>query len=625
MTVTPSSNLVKVFCDELCQSNNCSSSELNLLSRKINGIEANITIKYDKFVKEPENLSPKILDLLSIAAHVFCADRLIYRGDTKSLNNSAWARNFQFHIPVLDYDFWNNSLLQKALSDALVFMTGDKYYDFIFENSKLGHLPKDRIGQMSLFNDIILPIDTSLDTNIMLFSGGLDSLAGAIELLNTVPDSKLVFVSHKANNSVISVQNKIVQDLEKRYEKRLLHYGFICQGNKSQIREETQRTREFLFSTIAFAICNYIGKHCFSIYENGITSINLPIQTDVINARASRTTHPKTINLMNKIFHFFDDNFEIKTPYYNKTKEDIFTVFHTYSESNLIKSSVSCSATRKNKSSFIHCGTCSQCIERRFAAYASNMSEYDDEYADDFINNIQNVETRHRLIQMLRFASDAKYKSPIALYSKFPDEITELIENWHLDNSEDSLDEIFTLYARYSDSIIRAVKNIQLKHENLLTPITSDSFLSIVSSRDYLKTPIQLRVDEIDVLLNKSIPQLFYDNAPNNENDFNNKVRALLTAANFHFTREYPVLLFGVTSYKADISDGDLIIESKYLRGKTSLSTITDGIGADIIKVNDDFPVYFIIYDPNHRIPDDNIFIKSFEQKRLFCYVRIYR
>jgi len=56
-----SPKLVKVFCGELCRSNECTSTELNLLNRDINGLEANITIGYAKFVKEPENLPASVL------------------------------------------------------------------------------------------------------------------------------------------------------------------------------------------------------------------------------------------------------------------------------------------------------------------------------------------------------------------------------------------------------------------------------------------------------------------------------------------------------------------------------------------------------------------------------------
>lgn len=68
----------------------------------------------------------------------------------------------------------------------------------------------------------------------------------------------------------------------------------------------------FLFSAIAFSLCNYYGKHSFYVYENGITSMNLPKQADVINARASRTTHPKTLGLLRK-FYKLDEYLTLQT------------------------------------------------------------------------------------------------------------------------------------------------------------------------------------------------------------------------------------------------------------------------------------------------------------------------
>ena len=239
----------------------------------------------------------------------------------------------------------------------------------------------------------------------------MDSLAGTIERLNTLPDNKLIVVSHKSNKSVIRTQQKIVAYLQKRYKDRLIPYGFVCHNKKTQAKEETQRTRMFLYSAIAFAICNCANKHSFYVYENGITSINLPPQADVVNARASRTTHPKTLGLMKKVFRFFDAGFDIIAPYYNKTKEEVFKVFTIYNEQELLSSSVSCSSTRK-LDIINHCGSCSQCIDRHFAAYASGLEEYDVEYTNDFITQIPNEDTKQRLWQMLRIASAEKLQTP---------------------------------------------------------------------------------------------------------------------------------------------------------------------------------------------------------------------
>lgn len=616
---------VTVYCGELCLSNKCDATTLNLLNRPLNGIEANITIGYEKFVYDPESLSPRILDLLQLAAYVYCADRLINRGERTSVNNESWARTIEFHLPVIDIDFWSNTALQVALSECLQFMTGDRKYSFFFEKANLSPLiPKAK--QLSLFSDEVSFVENVDSADVMLLSGGLDSLAGAIERLNDHRKQKLITVNHKGNNSVKKTQRTVIEYLQTRYEKRIHPYGFECH-NKKIIGsvEETQRTRMFLFSAIAYAICECFDKQQFYVYENGITSINLPSQGDVINARASRTTHPKTIGLVKKFLRYFNGNFDILTPYSSKTKEDVFNIFKKYDEKDILSSSVSCSSTRKQPGVTNHCGCCSQCIDRRFAAYAAGLNEYDAQYSNDFITNIPDNETKQRLYYTLRLASAEKAKSAMDLYTSYPDEMTDVIDYWHCDNPEDSLDEVYSLFSRFGDSILRGAQTMRTTHEDLSIPTLENSFLSMLSTRDYLKTPTFIRVDEIEKVLKISIPQAFHTEKPKNEDDFNDTVKALLDASGSSFTREYPVLKFGITSYRADLAEDGLIIESKYLRGKTPPSVATEAISADITKIPTGIAVLFVVYDPERKIINDYDFINGFQSKRQDCYVRIFR
>lgn len=614
-----------VYCGELCKTNECNATTLNLLNRPLNGLEANISLGYEKFVKDPESLSPRILDLLQLAAHIFCADRMLYRGDRTRVNFESWARTIEFHIPVFDLQFWSNPALQRALSECLQYMTGDRKYSFFFEKATLSHL-EPRVKQLSLFADEVSLVQNANAADIMLLSGGLDSLAGAIEHLNKHDDRSLIVINHKGNNSVKKTQKAVVESLKSYYINRIFPYGFECHNKKSiGSVEETQRTRMFLFSAIAYAICECFSKHQFYVYENGITSINLPGQGDLMNARASRTTHPKTIGLVKKFFRFFDSQFDILTPYYSMTKEDIFNVFKKYGMKYLLSSSVSCSATRNRPGLTSHCGCCSQCIDRRFAAFAAGLDEYDAPYSKDFITNIPDNETRQRLYYTLRLASAEKSKSTIDLYTNYPDEIADAIEYWHCDNPEDSLEEIYVLFSRFGDSVLRATQAMRTKYEDLSAPTQDHSFLSMVSSREYLKTPTLIRVEEIDQIFKGSIPQMFLTEKPKDENDFNNKIKALLDAAGKSFTREYPVLKFGITSYRADLAEDSLIIESKYLRGKISPSVATSGIAEDITKVPSGNGLLFVIYDPERKIKNDDEFMGAFQSKRKDCFVRVYR
>jgi 7-cyano-7-deazaguanine synthase in queuosine biosynthesis len=623
--MTSSPKVVTVYCGELCLSDECNATTLNLLNRPLNGFEANITIGYEKFISDPESLSPRILDLLQLAAHIFCADRLMNRGERKSVNNESWARTVELHLPVIDIDFWSNTALQTVLSECLQFMTGDRKYSFVFEKANLSPLvPVAR--QLSLFTEEMSLIDDIDTADVMLLSGGLDSLAGAIERLNEHSGRNIIAVNHKGNNSVKKTQKAVVEHLQSRYQNRLHPYGFECHNKKVVGSvEETQRTRMFLFSAIAYAICECFNKHQFFVYENGITSINLPSQGDVINARASRTTHPKTIGLVKKFLRFFDANFDIQTPYCLSTKEDVFDVFKKYNEKGILSSSVSCSSTRNQPGMTNHCGCCSQCIDRRFAAYAAGVDEYDAPYSNDFITSIPDDETKQRLYYTLRLASAEKAKSAMDLWKNYPDEMNDVIEYWHCDNPEDSLGEVYTLFARFGDSVLRAAQSMRTKHDDLSVPASGNSFLSMLSTRDYLKTPTHIRVDEIDKVLRTSIPQAFHTDKPKSENDFNDTVQALLSAAGNTFTREYPVLKFGITNYRADLADDSLLIESKYLRGSTTPSTATEAISADITKISKALSVLFVVYDPERKISNDDDYISSFEKIRQDCFVKVYR
>lgn len=619
---------IRVNCGEICLSTKCSANEINLLHRNTEELERNITIGYERFIENSSKLPPRILDLLQIAAYIFCGDRMSNRGQRNSLGNDAWARSFEFQIPVMDIDFWNKKQTKQALNDVLTFMTGDRHFDFVFIATNKNPAEKDN-EQLSLFSDIYCEWDDADQTDIMLFSGGLDSLAGVIQHLNEHPDRLLCAVSHKSNKSVTHTQSALLHDINIRYNNRVKQYGFeCCNHNGLKSRDETQRTRMFLFSAIAFSLCNRYGKHSFYVYENGITSMNLPKQTDVINARASRTTHPKTLGLLRKFYKLIDPSFEIIAPYYNMTKSEIVKVFEQYNEKKLIASSVSCSSSRTKPGQVPHCGCCSQCIDRKFSLYAAGLDEYDAEYARDFITEFpddDNNETKQRIYTTMRLASREDISTKEDFLKKYSSEILDLMEYWPgLDNAEDKLDEIYSLICRYGDSVIKAATAMRNKFDDLTRPIIKNSLLGIISERGYMQTPCFNRVVEIDRILKKAIPNIFQREKPANENDFNDKIHAILNVHD-EFTREYPVLLFGLTSYRADQGQGNLIVESKYIRGKTSPSTASEGIAADITKISDGYGILFVVYDPEGKIVDAEKFSRTFEKKRKDCYVRVYR
>lgn len=484
-TSSHNSKVIQVYCGEACISKECSSNLINLSNHSYDQIIQNVTTRFDKFIHTPQELPDRIIDLIHIASYVFCADRCANRGDRSCLSNSSWSRNWSFTIPVLDFAFWTSSEVINSLSGALAFMTGDRSFEFHF--TKATHEPlKTEEYQTSLFSNQDLNVQQGKNMDVMLFSGGLDSLAGAIDRLNTYPDRQLCLINHMSNNRTIRTQRNLTKILKERYPDRVFPYTFECRFRKLKSRDETQRTRMFLFSAIAFAICTYFSKDELFIYENGVTSLNLSKQTDVINARSSRTTHPKVIGLLQKFYSYFSESFRIRTPYYNKTKEDIIRLFSQYQETILIQSSVSCSSTRDTHEVFPHCGCCSQCIDRRFAVYASGLQDEDFTYALDIAKDPLDSETKQRVSALLYFTENEIGDSKYEFLKNHPQELMDIIDYWP-GAKEDSLNEIYDLYSRYRDSIKRALTNMELSHSKE-KGISYSSLLSRVNQRiDYEK------------------------------------------------------------------------------------------------------------------------------------------
>lgn len=290
------------------------------LSYDHNSQSSNVNIGLPHFTQSLSvHIPDRIKDLLEIAGYIYAADRLIKRGEIDNLEYHSWARNLHFIFKVRDLKFWKQESTAKLLSEALLYVSGDNEINFSFVGGA-----RD-IGQLNAFDvEGIFPEDKGKST-VALFSGGLDSLAGVLNVLETTNDN-VILVSHRANHGTTKTQKGIHKKLTEDYPNRIKYYSFNC-TLKERATEETQRTRIFLYTAVAFSLATIFKEAELLIFENGITSINFSKRADLINARASRTTHPKTLYHMKQFFsHVAGTNFTIKHPFLFNTKTDIFKI-----------------------------------------------------------------------------------------------------------------------------------------------------------------------------------------------------------------------------------------------------------------------------------------------------------
>ena len=126
-----------------------------------------IHIGLPSFVFDLLHIPPRTLDLLEIAAYVFAADRWLLRGQKDAVEYHSWSRSLEFHVRVRDFAFWNNNVVKQALSDTLMFMTGDAAITFCFE-------PGHCTPPTNLFDRPGFSLEGIHEQpTIILFSGGL--------------------------------------------------------------------------------------------------------------------------------------------------------------------------------------------------------------------------------------------------------------------------------------------------------------------------------------------------------------------------------------------------------------------------------------------------------------------
>lgn len=589
---------------KLKKANHVDQLEYNPQSSKIN-----VNIPLPQFVNQVYYLPDRIKDLLEIAAYVFAADRKTKRGTFDSVEYHGWSRSFHFVVKVRDHHFWNQGTIKAQLSELLVFMTGDKSYRFTFIK---GHFT----GQASFFDQEQFKIVPEKATSIILFSGGLDSMAGVLHKLNTSNDD-ICLISHVSQPGTGKTQNAIFEALERDFPDRCKHYKFKCNLKGDNAAEETQRSRSFLYSSIAFALAGAYSQDRFYFYENGITSINFMKREDLINARASRTTHPKSLGLLSNFFSVVNTSpILIEQPFQFYTKTDILNIIKEYKKESYINSTVSCSKTRTKSQNATHCGGCSQCVDRRFAVYGSILEDFDGNaiYDLDFIHQpIGDRGMKSTIIDYVRLALDLSRMNYMTFCSDRLSELSEIEPFIEGSNEDERTDKLHKLCSKHGKQILEAISRMN----NPFEEIVPGSFLDIVRDRDYLRSDSKNLANTISNKLARALPIAFSTTKPKSERELNDSINAILSNEKDEYSREFPYVAFAMAKAVPDhaINGMDLFIEAKYIRGNTSPSKASEGLAADMSKYPSDTHKLFIVYDPECKISDRENFKKEFENK----------
>ena len=414
-----------------------------------------ITLRIEDIHKKmSKDVPDSFQDLLEIATYVYSADQAIPRGadDVDSFGHG-WRRDLHFIIPVRKPDFWNGDDIHQALRSTLGFLSDDNYH---FEFVKLkeaqafqGYLKFDDDGRLFGYPE-----------QVVMFSGGLDSLAGAIdEVLNE--KHKVVLVTHKSTPKLNTRHRRLEKMIaDKAGENAPLHIGVRVNKNKGLNYEYTQRSRSFLYVSIGATIAKMLNLKSVRFYENGVISLNLPVCAQVVGGRATRTTHPRVIRGFQEIISLVaGEPFKIENPYIWKTKAGVIEVITKAGCQDMIAASTTCTHTWEMTNHHTHCGTCSQCIDRRFAMIAAKADQYDpvEAYkADIFTQSRSKDEDKIMTAAYLERANQVREQDDITQFIARFSEVSRVFRYLN-GNSGKVAQKVYDLYKRHAKEVCEAM------------------------------------------------------------------------------------------------------------------------------------------------------------------------
>lgn len=304
-------------------------------------------------------------DLLLFGAAAYCVDKTALRADS----NDNWTRRIRLEVPVGEVQTWD----REAWSDALSFLTGDHW--------KVGAVPcpvdpfdcaDGTPPDVTPFGDI---------GAVCLFSGGLDSLVGAIDLLEGDPSLRLCLFSHNEGGQAAATQESLYRKLDERYPGRTVHKRLylrpapLAKGQARPLpvrRESTTRARSVLFLTAALALAASVGSAVpVFIPENGFIGINVPLTRARVGSNSTRTTHPHFISSVVNAATAAGVSNPVLNPFRLKTKGEILSdCLNPELLAALAPKTISCShpeASRWVRKPQGNCGYCFPCLIRRAA------------------------------------------------------------------------------------------------------------------------------------------------------------------------------------------------------------------------------------------------------------------
>lgn len=325
-------------------------------------------------------------DLLLLAASIFAADRGSLRGERED-----FARIIRLSIPVVNIGIIQP--ISREIENVLRLLSNDAWT--ISLRQERGTIDRNMPAAHN-------------EGQTLLFSGGLDSLAAALEYRQ---NANFSLVSHVTLSSQTRGTQRDLVEMLRANGLSAPHYQFFV-SSRDRIGfdhdiESSQRTRSFLFLILAGLVARRLNQsEIVMIAENGQMAIHLPLNAARIGAYSTHTAHPDVLQSMQRIIStLLGYAITIRNPYVHLTKAEVVERIWNQMR-NAIPVANSCWRSARLPSGVTHCGECVPCLIRRISieSHGPDQTTYGrDVFRENFQSMPPGDEGRRNLADLCEF------------------------------------------------------------------------------------------------------------------------------------------------------------------------------------------------------------------------------
>ena len=356
------------------------------------------------FFGEPSSLER---DALLISSAIFAADRACPRSAREE-----YGRQIDLSVPAVNVGRWIPA--KPSIERVLRALSNDDWRVDFRQHQGTVEPPRTE--------------SPTANGKTLLFSGGLDSLAAAIQFQDRSEDVDLV--SHVTHSQAVRAAQHSLLDLL-RTRRPVEHYQYLVSSRSGGLLagrhdvENSQRTRSFMFLTLAALTARRTGRRdLVVIAENGPLAVHLPLTAARVGAFSTHTAHPDVLADMELVLReVFGEPFSISNPFLLMTKAEVVRLVLAALPDSIPVSS-SCWRAARLTGGASHCGECVPCLIRRLAVEhsAPDRTGYGRDLLAENIKALSSLDIgRRNLIDLIEFCLKISRFSNEEIMNEWPD------------------------------------------------------------------------------------------------------------------------------------------------------------------------------------------------------------